>query len=89
MKSIQTMAGVAMLTAITQGQMKAELRCNGTPGFFERLADYRFRKPRACACAVHVERIEAAVDSIVGRDRSVSVQQTQRISLPAQPALSR
>lgn len=88
MKRLPTMAGVAVLTAMTQRPINAALRSNGTPGFFERLADYEFRKPRACACAVHVERIEAAVQSIVGRDRSISVQQTQRVALPVQPALS-
>lgn len=87
MKPIPTLASVAVLTALTQRPIEASLRCNGTPGFFERLAGYEFSKPRACACAVYVERIEDAVEAIVGREKPVSVSRTQRV--PLSPPLVR
>ncbi len=83
MKTLPRMAGVAVLTALTQRPIDAALRCNGTPGFFDRIAGYEFRKERVCACAVYVERIEAAVEAIVGRDRPVTIVRTQRVPMPA------
>lgn len=83
MKLLPTMASVAALTAMTQHPIEAELRCSGTPGFFDRLVGYQFRKPRACACAVYVERIEAAVEAIVRSDRPVTIVRTQRVPLPS------
>lgn len=80
---------VLRLTAMTAAPFCAELRPNGSPGFFEPLFGYERRiRIRACACDAMVERIEDAVAAIVGREQPATILRTQRVALPVPAVLS-